>query len=223
MLERRMHSDIGLMSLWRRFQQGAKPARALAVAKPLRALYLDEVYLRIRGRAQWGLLALGEAADGTRHYLGASLTPERSQQAWQELLDSLGIAAWGKGVVVHDGDQAIAQAVAMVMPKARERRCLWHQLQNLIGQAREQFPQESARRHEAIQRGKQALLEAALSERPRTTSPLERGIKELRGVSGLWTALVPKREPLLSSEPGWSKRTLEARGKTGWSPLWHNT
>ena len=33
---------------------------------------------------------------------------------------------------------------------------------------------------EAIQRGKQGLLEPVLPERPRTTSPLERAIKELR-------------------------------------------
>lgn len=180
LLERRVASNVGLMSLWRRFQQQALHAKAPTASKPLRALYLDEVYLRIGGRPQWGLLALGEADDGTRHYLGASLTSQRSQQEWQKLLDSLKAPGWGQGlVVIHDGDQAIAQAVAMVLPQAQERCCLWHQLQGLIRGAREQFPQDAPRRWEVIQRGKQAL-EAACPQMPRTTSPLERAIKELR-------------------------------------------
>lgn len=180
LVEGRIQSNVGLMSLWQRFQERAKGAQSPALGKPLKVLYLDEAYLRVGGQARWGLLALGEARDGTRHYLGASVAPQRSEEAWVELLDRLGIPDWGRGlVVVHDGDQAIAGAVAMVLPKAEERRCLWHQLQNLFHQARERFPQERGRRQEFIQQ-RRGALEASLDSPPRTTSPLERGIKELR-------------------------------------------
>ena len=67
--------------------------------------------------------------------------------------------------------------MAIALPRAHQRRCLWHQLQNLIRDARERYPRQEERQREVIQRGK-AYLEASSREAPRTTSPLERAIKE---------------------------------------------
>jgi hypothetical protein len=108
-------------------------------------------------------------------------TPSLTGSVAQHLFGQFhALSVLSKGlVVVHDGEQAIAQALAMVLPQAQACCCLWHQLQGLIRGAREQFPQDAPRRREVIQRGKQAL-EAACPQMPRTTSPLERALKELR-------------------------------------------
>lgn len=180
-VERRMKSDVGVMSLWRRFQERARAARSPSLEGNLRVVYLDEVYLRVGGKPWWGLLALGESREGKRHYLGATLAPERSQEAWVRLLEGLDIAEGGKGLVVmHDGDQAIAGAVALVLPWAQQRRCLWHQLQNLIRQARDRYPQDQARQRAMIDGGIPAIRASSWPSPPRTTSPLERRIRELR-------------------------------------------
>lgn len=179
MVERRIQSGAGLMSLWRRFQEVAAKARSAPFPGPVQVLYLDEAYCRVRGKPFWALLALGQNQQGRRSYLGAVLSPDRSQQAWQRLLDSLPQLEGKELTVMHDGDGAIAAAVALALPQARQRRCLWHQLQNLIDEARERYPGQQDRQREMVQRGK-AYLEASLQEPPRTTSPLERAIKEYR-------------------------------------------
>ncbi len=179
MVERRIQSGAGLMSLWRRFQEVAAKARSAPFAGPVQLLYLDEAYCRVRGKPYWVLLALGQSQQGQRGYLGALLSSDRSQEAWQQLLDTLpGLS--GKGLtVLHDGDSAIAAAVTLALPQAQQRRCLWHQLQNLFRDARERYPGQQERQRELIQAGK-AYLEASSPEAPRTTSPLERAIKEYR-------------------------------------------
>lgn len=179
MVERRIRSGAGLMSLWRRFQGVAAKARSAPQPGPLTVLYLDEAYCRVRGKPYWALLALGQDDKGRRGFLGAILSSDRSQEAWQKLLDSLP-RLQGEGLtVVHDGDAAIAAAVALVLPQVRQRRCLWHQLQNLIRDAQERYPGQRERQREVIRKGK-AYLEATTAEAPRTTSPLERAIKEYR-------------------------------------------
>lgn len=178
MVERRINSQAGLMSLWRRFQEIARVASSPGLGQPLVTLYLDEAYLRVKGKPSWVLLALGENRQGRRHYLGALLSPERTQAAWQRLIEGLEIPSGGRGLsVVPDGDQALGQAVALVLPWAEQRLCLWHQLHNLVLGVRERYPGEPQRRREIVQQAR-AALEA--SQRPTTTSPLERAIKELR-------------------------------------------
>lgn len=179
MVERRIRSSAGLMSLWRRFQEVAAKARAAPLPGPVKVLYLDEAYCRVKGKPCWALLALGQNQQGGRAFLGAVLASDRSQEAWQRLLDSLPRLQDKELTVMHDGDSAIAAAVALTLPQAKQRRCLWHRLQNLIREARERYPGQQERQREIIQRGK-AYLEAAHKVSPRTTSPLERAIKEYR-------------------------------------------
>jgi len=180
MVERRIQSGAGLMSLWRRFQEIASKAHSASLPGPLKTLYLDEAYCRVKGEPCWALLALGENQRGQRGFLGALLSSDRSQEAWQKLLESLRPAAGGTGLtVMHDGDGALAAAVALVLPEAQQRLCLWHQLHNLFRQARDRYPGQQERQREMVEAGKQRLLAAAKLQ-PRTTSPLERAIREYR-------------------------------------------
>lgn len=177
MVERRIESGAGLMSLWRRFQEKAKAASHAGLSEKLKVLYLDEAYTRISGHPCWSLIALGEGYSGRRAYLGAAQSPDRTETAWTELLDSLGIPEEGKGLLVlHDGDRAIMAALSMVLPKANTRCCLWHQLHNVYLRAKELYPDDAEKVRGIV---KAAEIGASLSQ-PRTTSPLERGIKEYR-------------------------------------------
>lgn len=176
-VERRIESGAGLMSLWRRFQERAKTASYPGLKDKLKVLYLDEAYTKINGEPYWSLLALGEGYSGNRAYLGAVQSPDRSEAAWSELLDSLEIPEQGRGLLVlHDGDQAIIAALGMALPKAKSQCCLWHQLHNVYMQAKELHPDDYKKVKEIVKaaRGRLSLLG------PRTTSPLERGIKEYR-------------------------------------------
>jgi len=176
-VERRIESSAGVMSLWRRFQGRAETASYPGLKEKLRALYLDEAYTKINGRPYWSLLALGEGDSGNRAYLGAVQSPDRSEAAWSELLDSLEIAEQGRGLLVlHDGDQAIISALGMVLPKAKSQCCLWHQLHNMYLQTRALYPDNPRKVKETVRMAQERL---SLSG-PRTTSPLERGIKEYR-------------------------------------------
>ena len=87
----------------------AKKASSPWLGKVLKVLYLDEAYTKVRGRPYWSLLALGEGKSGRRAYLGAVLSPDKSESSWISLLESLGISDSGGGLLgIHDGDQAIA-------------------------------------------------------------------------------------------------------------------
>lgn len=143
LVERQVNTDVGLMSLWRRFQKQARQAQNPATEGLVKTIYLDEVYLRVGGQPWWGLLALGETEEGQRYYLQADLAEERSLEAWQGFLDGLDPYGGGRGItVVHDGDQAIAGAVGVVLPWAEERRCLWHEIHSVIQRAKDRYPQD---------------------------------------------------------------------------------
>jgi transposase-like protein len=177
MVEKKIDSGAGLMSLWRRFQEAAQRAPSLSPLPNLRVLYLDEAYTKVQGEPYWNLLALGEDSDGKRAYLGAIQSPYRGEAAWVELLERLKIPEDEKGLtVVHDGDQAIVSAVSLVMPWAKKRNCVWHELHNVFLQAKALFPQDQQKVKE-IMRAAHDRIEPS---KPRTTSPLERCIKEYR-------------------------------------------
>ena len=177
MVERRIESGAGLMSLWRRFQEKAKVASYPGLKEKLKVLYLDEAYTKINGDPYWSLVALGEGYSGNRAYLGAVQSADRSEAAWSELLESLEIPEQGRGLLVlHDGDQAIISALDMVLPKAQSQYCLWHQLHNVYMRARELYPDNHKKVKEMVKVTQGRLNLAG----PRTTSPLERGIKEYR-------------------------------------------
>lgn len=176
-LERAMESDCGLTSLWQRFQGMAKKASSPGLRETLKVLYLDEAYTKVKGKPFWSLLALGEGKSGRRAYLGAVLSEDKSEYSWVSLLESLEIPNQGRGLlVIHDGDQAIASALSFILPKAKSRLCVWHELHNIFLKARELFPNDRGRVKQAIQTAKVKLE----TPEPRTTSPLERGIKEYR-------------------------------------------
>ncbi len=173
-----MNTDVGLMSLWRRFQEQARQAQSPSLRETLRTIYLDEVFGQVKGKPRWGLLALGETLEGRRHYLGATLTEERHLEAWEGFIEGLNLAEGGRGMtVVHDGDTAIAGAVRMVLPWAEERRCVGHEIHNVIRRARDGYPQ--ARQREVIKIGI-GELRANWPPSPRSISPIERRIKDLR-------------------------------------------
>jgi len=177
MLDREMEWDCGLMSLWRRFQRMAKKASSSGLGEPLKVLYLDEAYAKVKGKPCWNLLALGEGKSGKKAYLGAVLSPDKSEAGWISLLESLEIPEAGKGLlVIHDGDQAIASALNFILPKAKSRLCAWHELHNLFLKARELFPGNRDKIKEVMKEAKLRIE----SIQPKTTSPLERGIKEYR-------------------------------------------
>lgn len=110
-------------------------------------------------------------------YLGAVLSPDKSEASWISLLESLEIPDGGRGLlVIHDGDQAIASALNLILPKGKSRLCAWHELHNILLKTRELFPNDRERVKQAIQAAKVKLE----TSQPRTISPLERGIKEYR-------------------------------------------
>jgi len=176
-LGRAMEWDCGLMSLWRRFQKIAKKASSSGMGETLKVLYLDEAYTRVKGKPYWNLLALGEGKSGKRAYLGAVLSPDKSEAAWISLLEALEIPEAGKGLlVIHDGDPAIASALSFILPKAKSRLCAWHELHNLFLKTKELFPDNPDKIKEVMKEAKLRIESA----QPKTTSPLERGIKEYR-------------------------------------------
>lgn len=102
---------------------------------------------------------------------------DRSEASSISLLEALGIPDAGRGLtMVHDGNQAIASALSFILPKAESRSCVWHQLHNVFLKARGLFHDEPNKVKEAIQVAKMQLE----TPKPRTTSQLERGIKEYR-------------------------------------------
>lgn len=176
-LDREMEWDCGLMSLWKSFQKMAKKTLSPGLGETLKILYLDEAYTKVKGKPYWGLLALGEGKSGKRAYLGAVLSPDKSEASWVSLLEALEIPETGRGlIVIHDGDPAIASALSFILPKAKSRLCVWHQLHNIFLRAKELFSDDRSKVKEVIKAAKQKL---AISE-PGTISPLERGIKEYR-------------------------------------------
>lgn len=176
-LDREMEWDCGLMSLWKRFQKMAKKASSSGLGETLKVLYLDEAYTKVKGKPYWSLLALGEGKSGKRAYLGAALSPDKSEAAWVSLLESLEIPESGKGLlVIHDADPAIVSALSFILPKAKSRLCAWHELHNLFLKTKELFSDNPDRVKEVMKEAKVRLESAG----PKTTSPLERGIKEYR-------------------------------------------
>jgi hypothetical protein len=175
MVDKRIGSGVGLMSLWWRYQEVAERTATLERERNLRVLYLDDAYTKVKGEPFWNLLALGEDSDGGRAYLGAVQSRHRGEAAWIELLEHLRISDEGKGLmVIHDGDQAIASAVNLVIPWAQEGNCVWHELHNIFLQAKMLFPHDQ-RKVKEIMRVAHDMMEPS---KPGTTSPLERCIKE---------------------------------------------
>ncbi len=67
-------------------------------------------------------------------------------------------------------------------------------------QARALYPDNPEKLEETVRAARERLMGIS---RPRTTSPLERGIKEYRRRTDLWMASAPGLELLISSRYGW--------------------
>lgn len=157
-LERAARSKLGLMSLWRAVQRVAEGRHAPASRPPSVYLGLDEVYHRLRGRPAWFLIARGQAHDGSKHYLGAALSSDRSREAWEYALDELGVSRYNPPfAVISDGDRAIEEAVQRCLPGVELRRCTWHLKHNAAEWIRQRYPGSE---NEGQRRGLMAAVHA---------------------------------------------------------------
>lgn len=176
-------SQLGLMTAWRTLQRAAHGPHRPPPTPALQAVGLDELHLRVRGRPAWNLVARGRTVEGKAYYLGAVLSEDRSQAAWELALDGLGLGDLPPEVpLIADGDAAIEAAVAHCLPGRRVRRCAWHVLHNAGVWLKQRLPgpeHEGARR--GLMAGAQAVVNAP-TPRARQTS-----LAALRG-SAPWFA-----------------------------------
>ena len=106
-------------------------------------LFLDGVSLRVRraaGRQRVQMLvAYGVKADGSRQLLGFVRSQGESQTAWEGLLNDLygrGLTGEKLQLVVTDGCQGLAAALATVYPHMAHQRCWVHKMRNILKEVR---------------------------------------------------------------------------------------
>lgn len=153
--------SLGLMTAWRAVQRVAEGQHRPPPTPKLEALGLDELHVRIRGKAAWFLTARGKIPTGG-HYLGAVLAEDRSQKAWELALDALRVGQLPpEPPVIADGDQAIEAAVGQCLPSRRLQRCAWHVLHNVASWLEERLPgQERLPTRRAYLAAAQAVVNA---------------------------------------------------------------
>lgn len=153
--------QLGLMTVWRTLQRAAEGPHRLPPTPPLQVVGLDELHVRVRGAPAWNLVARGRTRDGKAYYLGAVLSADRSQAAWELALDGLGLRHLAADVpLIADGDAAIEAAVAQCLPGRRLRRCAWHVLHNASAWLRQRLPGTA---HEGRRRGLMAGARAVVN------------------------------------------------------------
>lgn len=82
-------------------------------------------------------IALGITDDGTPVFIGYSITPQESSEAYRELLaDFKSRGLEEVEVAVTDGLQGIDEAISSSYPRAKRQRCLVHLLRNVCSRAR---------------------------------------------------------------------------------------
>lgn len=151
LLERKARTSMGLMTLWRTFQAVGKGRHDVPARGQAEYLGLDEVYHRIKGKPHWFLTVRAQTKDGKKHYVGSVLSRDRSQKAWEEALEGLGISRYNPPfAVLTDGDAAIEEAVKKTLPGVAMRRCVWHVQHNAADWIRERHPGEE---QEGLRRG----------------------------------------------------------------------
>lgn len=174
---------LGLMTAWRTLQRAAEGTHRPPPTPELRAVGLDEFHVRIRGRSAWFLVSRGATAGGGGHYLGAVLSEDRSQKAWELALDSLGLSNVPSQLpLIADGDAALEAAVSQCLPGRRLSRCAWHVLHNVLQWLQERLPGPE---HEGQRRG---LLAAAQAVVNAPTPPLRRRSLAALGQAAPWLA-----------------------------------
>lgn len=182
---------IGLMTAWRSVQRVAEGAHAPPPTPKLNAVGVDEMHVRIHGKAAWYLAARGATEDGKSYYLGAVLSEDRSQAAWELALDGLGLQGLAKEIpLIADGDTAIESAVARCLPGRRLKRCAWHVLHNVSEWLRQRLPGEE---NEGLRRGLMAGAQSVVNAR---TARVRRESLAVLNETAPW--LVTSLEPVLS-------------------------
>jgi len=123
--------------------------------------------------------------------LGAVLSEDRSQAAWELALDGLGLQGLAKEIpLIADGDAAIESAVARCLPGRRLKRCAWHVLHNVSEWLRDRLPGQE---NEGLRRGLMAGAQAVVNA---STAKVRRDSLAVLAETAPW--LVASLEPALS-------------------------
>lgn len=158
-------------------------------------LFLDGVSLRVRrpaGRQRVQMLvAYGVRADGRRELLGFVRSRGESQAAWEGLLGDLrrrGLEGKSLRLIVTDGCEGLAGAIAVVYPQAEHQRCWVHKMRNILEKVRKRDYEEVKRDAQAIYRAENRKEAQAafwefrtrwLNTYPAMVKRLERDLPEL--------------------------------------------
>ena len=158
-------------------------------------LFLDGVSLRVRrpvGRQRVQMLvAYGVRADGSRQLLGFVRSRGESQAAWEGLLGSLqrrGLAGQNLRLIVTDGCEGLAAAIAVIYPQAEHQRCWVHKMRNILERVRRRDYEEVKCDAQAIYRAENRKQAQAafrefrarwLNTYPAIVKRLERDLPEL--------------------------------------------
>lgn len=103
-------------------------------------LYLDAIYLKVRGGGKVValpvLVALGVKASGEKQLLTLQTAGSERTAAWELLLEDLGARKLGRPrLVITDGHAGLAAALERVWPGVAHQRCTVHKLRNLEAKA----------------------------------------------------------------------------------------
>jgi transposase-like protein len=161
--------QLGLMTAWRTVQRAATGPHKPPPTPKLCSVGLDEMHVRVRGRASWYLAARGRTEEGKAYYLGAVLSEDRSQQAWEVTIDGLGLRTIAPDAhLIADGDSAIEGAVGQCLPGRELERCAWHVLHNVNEWLRQRLPGvENEGQRRGLLAGAQAVVNAPTTRRRR--------------------------------------------------------
>lgn len=137
------------------------------IPRRLFAIFLDSTYVPLRRDAvakEAINVALGITDDGTPLFIGFSIAPCESAEAYRDLL--AGFKSRGLEeveVAAADGLQGIDEAISSSYPKAKRQRCFVHLLRNVCSRVRTSDRREVAdafmgiARQEGAESGKKAL------------------------------------------------------------------
>jgi len=155
--------QMGLMTAWRTVQRAATGPHKPPPTPKLCSVGLDEMHVRVHGRPSWYLAARGRTEEGKGYYLGAVLSEDRSQAAWEVTIDGLGLRTISPNArLIADGDTAIESAVGQCLPGRELGRCAWHVLHNVNEWLRERLPGPE---NEGLRRGLLAGAQAVVNAR----------------------------------------------------------
>lgn len=135
--------------------------------KRLFAIFLDSTYVPLRRDtvAKEAInIALGITDDGMPVFMGYSITPQESSEAYRELLADFKKRGLEEiEVAVTDGLSGIDEAISSSYPRAKRQRCFVHLLRNVCSKVRVTDRQEvadgfmSIAKQDSAESGREAL------------------------------------------------------------------